>query len=180
MNHNLVDLLDINVLEHSCYEWKFTVLPQDFYYEELLNQNIFKPHIKYHFLPKPFNRPSLNITPEAIVTCNLPSVAPSSIVSKKTQFNMAIPLSPPQSPEIPNDNRISKRTKNYKCEHCPSTFSRNHDLKRHTRIHLGLKPFKCVDCDMAFTRLDALNRHNYVGCKQRVPQSQPNQMLQVN
>ncbi|OAV85962.1 hypothetical protein PTTG_00697 [Puccinia triticina 1-1 BBBD Race 1] len=47
----------------------------------------------------------------------------------------------------------------YKCEKCGSSFSRNHDLKRHSRIHLDIKPFPCSCCDKAFARKDALKRH---------------------
>lgn len=44
--------------------------------------------------------------------------------------------------------------------------NRNHDLKRHKRIHLDLKPFKCAKCDKSFSRKDALRRHWLVkGCK---------------
>ncbi|KAJ8132564.1 hypothetical protein O1611_g1056 [Lasiodiplodia mahajangana] len=42
---------------------------------------------------------------------------------------------------------------------------RNHDLKRHKRIHLAVKPFPCEYCDKAFSRKDALKRHRLVkGC----------------
>lgn len=53
----------------------------------------------------------------------------------------------------------------FKCEICGSSFSRNHDLKRHSRIHLDVKPFPCTSCDKAFARKDALKRHLLVkGC----------------
>ncbi|KAH9449811.1 hypothetical protein MJO29_010624 [Puccinia striiformis f. sp. tritici] len=53
----------------------------------------------------------------------------------------------------------------YKCDKCGSSFSRNHDLKRHSRIHLDVKPFPCSCCDKAFARKDALKRHLLVkGC----------------
>ncbi|CAG8450831.1 13531_t:CDS:2 [Ambispora gerdemannii] len=38
-------------------------------------------------------------------------------------------------------------------------FSRNHDLKRHMKIHLNAKPFKCLGCSKLFSRLDAIKRH---------------------
>ncbi|KAL9936740.1 hypothetical protein V8E36_004808 [Tilletia maclaganii] len=53
----------------------------------------------------------------------------------------------------------------YKCNVCPASFSRNHDLKRHSRIHLAVKPFPCPYCDKSFSRKDALKRHILVkGC----------------
>ncbi|KIH91520.1 hypothetical protein SPBR_01429 [Sporothrix brasiliensis 5110] len=44
----------------------------------------------------------------------------------------------------------------FKCDVCPQSFNRNHDLKRHKRIHLAVKPFPCNYCDKSFSRKDAL------------------------
>ncbi|KAI8632961.1 hypothetical protein F5Y19DRAFT_335296 [Xylariaceae sp. FL1651] len=59
----------------------------------------------------------------------------------------------------------SQQDRPYKCDVCPQSFNRNHDLKRHKRIHLAVKPFPCDHCDKAFSRKDALKRHRLVkGC----------------
>lgn len=50
----------------------------------------------------------------------------------------------------------------FKCDQCPQSFNRNHDLKRHKRIHLAVKPFPCGHCDKSFSRKDALK----VSCRQ--------------
>ncbi|KDN39395.1 hypothetical protein K437DRAFT_207589, partial [Tilletiaria anomala UBC 951] len=47
----------------------------------------------------------------------------------------------------------------FKCTSCPASFARNHDLRRHARIHLAVKPFACNDCGKPFSRKDALKRH---------------------
>ena len=47
----------------------------------------------------------------------------------------------------------------FKCSHCPASFVRNHDLRRHARIHLAVKPFACNNCGKPFSRKDALKRH---------------------
>ncbi|KAK2765077.1 hypothetical protein FQN54_008776 [Arachnomyces sp. PD_36] len=47
----------------------------------------------------------------------------------------------------------------FKCDQCPQSFNRNHDLKRHRRIHLEVKPFPCAHCVKSFSRKDALKRH---------------------
>ncbi|KAK8114106.1 hypothetical protein PG999_006175 [Apiospora kogelbergensis] len=53
----------------------------------------------------------------------------------------------------------------FKCDVCPQSFNRNHDLKRHKRIHLAVKPFPCEHCEKSFSRKDALKRHTMVkGC----------------
>lgn len=54
----------------------------------------------------------------------------------------------------------------YKCDECVQSFNRNHDLKRHKRIHLAIKPFACDKCGKQFSRKDALRRHWLVkGCR---------------
>jgi RNA recognition motif-containing protein len=44
----------------------------------------------------------------------------------------------------------------FRCDECSKSFNRNHDLKRHKRIHLVVKPFPCGHCDKSFSRQDAL------------------------
>ncbi|KAB8337238.1 hypothetical protein FH972_021540 [Carpinus fangiana] len=44
----------------------------------------------------------------------------------------------------------------FKCDQCMQSFNRNHDLKRHKRIHLAVKPYPCGHCDKSFSRKDAL------------------------
>jgi uncharacterized Zn-finger protein len=48
----------------------------------------------------------------------------------------------------------------FKCDQCPQSFNRNHDLKRHKRIHLAVKPFPCTFCEKSFSRKDALKVRN--------------------
>ncbi|PVH99221.1 hypothetical protein DM02DRAFT_437885 [Periconia macrospinosa] len=65
---------------------------------------------------------------------------------------------PPHQQQVANDRP-------FKCDQCPQSFNRNHDLKRHKRIHLAVKPFPCTHCDKSFSRKDALKRHILVkGC----------------
>ncbi|KAG2189351.1 hypothetical protein INT44_004493 [Umbelopsis vinacea] len=58
--------------------------------------------------------------------------------------------------------RIPATERPFKCDNCPLSFNRNHDLKRHARIHLSVKPFPCNFCDKRFSRKDALKRHMLV------------------
>ncbi|KAL6721915.1 hypothetical protein ACLMJK_001020 [Lecanora helva] len=53
-------------------------------------------------------------------------------------------------PQTPHTDRP------FKCDQCPQSFNRNHDLKRHKRIHLAVKPFPCGHCEKSFSRKDAL------------------------
>jgi hypothetical protein len=79
---------------------------------------------------------------------------------------------PPSTPTKDNMNVSTQRRfsfdgkKSFACSMCSSSFSRNHDLKRHMRIHLNIRPYRCEYCPKAFTRMDALHRHSTVnGCK---------------
>lgn len=53
----------------------------------------------------------------------------------------------------------------FKCDQCPQSFNRNHDLKRHKRIHLAVKPFPCAHCEKSFSRKDALKVRSSSGSK---------------
>ncbi|KAL7272046.1 hypothetical protein RUND412_005166 [Rhizina undulata] len=65
----------------------------------------------------------------------------------------------------PGVHHQSQADRPFKCDQCPQSFNRNHDLKRHKRIHLAVKPFPCNNCDKSFSRKDALKRHRLVkGC----------------
>ncbi|KYK59911.1 hypothetical protein DCS_01045 [Drechmeria coniospora] len=60
----------------------------------------------------------------------------------------------------------------FKCDQCTQSFSRNHDLKRHKRIHLAVKPFPCNYCSKSFSRKDALKRHRLVkGCENKASEN---------
>lgn len=53
-------------------------------------------------------------------------------------------------------NQAPPNDRPFKCDQCPQSFNRNHDLKRHKRIHLAVKPFPCGNCEKSFSRKDAL------------------------
>lgn len=75
-------------------------------------------------------------------------------------------LSPKKRQRSASNPTVDKKKKVFYCHLCPTTFSRNHDLKRHIRIHLGIRPHKCQTCPKSFTRADALHRHvNVRGCR---------------
>ncbi|KAH7920623.1 hypothetical protein BV22DRAFT_1039626 [Leucogyrophana mollusca] len=46
----------------------------------------------------------------------------------------------------------------YRCYVCPASFARNHDLKRHAKLH-DKKAWQCAGCDKMFSRRDAIKRH---------------------
>lgn len=58
----------------------------------------------------------------------------------------------------------------HRCSVCPASFARNHDLKRHIRLH-EKKAWKCEGCHKIFSRRDAIKRHK-TGTKNRGPRSE--------
>lgn len=54
--------------------------------------------------------------------------------------------------------RVHAAERPFRCTRCPVAFARNHDLKRHERLH-EYKAWQCTGCAKTFSRRDALTRH---------------------
>lgn len=54
--------------------------------------------------------------------------------------------------------RIHAVHRPFRCTVCPASFARNHDLKRHAKLH-EKKAWQCAGCDKMFSRRDAIKRH---------------------
>lgn len=72
----------------------------------------------------------------------------------KTTSYLSTYTQQPPTKLLPTKQSCNSRP--FKCDQCPQSFNRTHDLKRHKRIHLALKPFSCRPCEKSFSRKDAL------------------------
>lgn len=59
----------------------------------------------------------------------------------------------------------------FRCNACPASFARNHDLKRHIKLH-DKKAWRCGGCLKVFSRRDAIKRHKNAS-KTRGPRGEP-------
>uniref|UniRef100_A0A0K2VC15 Putative LOC100679002 [Nasonia vitripennis] n=2 Tax=Lepeophtheirus salmonis TaxID=72036 RepID=A0A0K2VC15_LEPSM len=55
-----------------------------------------------------------------------------------------------------NPMRVSKY---HTCPQCLKSFTSNHQLVQHTRVHTGEKPYKCSYCDKKFKQLSHVQQH---------------------
>ena len=117
-------------------------------------------HTQNHFVRPPY--PSYSLPP-------MPGPVMTNVNSPNGQMTMVGSMIPPtynsgyaannqniygsQQPQAGQPPTVERP---FKCDQCPQSFNRNHDLKRHKRIHLAVKPFPCTHCDKSFSRKDAL------------------------
>ena len=122
------------------------------------------PPIQHHdFIRPPYPSYSLPGMPGPVMAnVNSPN-GPLSVVGQLQggmmpyhSGNIANPQSMYGASRSPHATQQVANDRPFRCDQCPQSFNRNHDLKRHKRIHLAVKPFPCGHCDKTFSRKDAL------------------------
>lgn len=89
-------------------------------------------------------------TPMAVVGANVSNMMPGSYNPGPSPHGHGLHIYGQTHPQQLHQD------KPFKCDQCAQSFNRNHDLKRHKRIHLAVKPYPCNQCDKSFSRKDAL------------------------
>ena len=100
--------------------------------------------------------------------CPSPSRPPSFPLMKQSPnapSNCTSPLS-----TYSHSNVGQQDDRPFKCDQCPQSFNRNHDLNRHKKIHLVVKPFPCGHCEKSFSRKDALKVRSSLDLIRRLEQ----------
>jgi uncharacterized Zn-finger protein len=74
--------------------------------------------------------------------------------SKKSGF--APPIPPPLKPGMKIHMKI------HSCKYCKKTFSQQHSVKAHERIHTGEKPYSCKYCEKKFSQQQSVKAHERI------------------
>ncbi|KAG6877831.1 hypothetical protein C0993_003493 [Termitomyces sp. T159_Od127] len=122
------------------------------------------PEPRTQVVPYPANPTFPWITPSTVASATDigTAVYPCLIAGCKKTFSRLYTLRAHQ--------RVHAVHRPYRCTFCPASFARNHDLKRHIKLHDN-KAWKCGGCLKIFSRRDAIKRHK-TGSKTRGPRSE--------
>ncbi|XP_022241715.1 zinc finger protein 384-like isoform X3 [Limulus polyphemus] len=105
-------------------------------------------------VPQPIN--AVGKSPPGLNTAN----AASNGTGRKYQCKMCPQIFLHKSAMQHHAREIHRgEIKPHQCQQCLKSFSSNHQLTQHIRVHTGEKPYKCSYCDRRFKQLSHVQQH---------------------
>ena len=153
-------IVDLTVAYQPMGSWHQPQNPSCPVASALVQQRLKYTGLPLNSLPIDFQTQNTNSFPLLYNNFHLfPNSINSSGVQQQQRVNAPQPSQPPNQQDFtqfPLSTVARPNERPFKCDQCPQSFNRNHDLKRHKRIHLAVKPFPCGHCEKSFSRKDAL------------------------
>ncbi|XP_055929041.1 zinc finger protein rotund-like isoform X6 [Argiope bruennichi] len=112
----------------------------------------------------PSSSGSMLVVPQPISAATKGPGAPSGVATngtgRKYQCKMCPQIFLHKSAMQHHAREIHRgEVKPHQCQQCLKSFSSNHQLTQHIRIHTGEKPYKCSYCDRRFKQLSHVQQH---------------------
>ncbi|KAL1139905.1 hypothetical protein AAG570_006882 [Ranatra chinensis] len=85
-------------------------------------------------------------------------VESTTLVTSIFMHKSAIQMQAQRGPEV---------NKPHQCQQCLKSFSSNHQLVQHIRVHTGEKPYKCSYCERRFKQLSHVQQHTRLHTENR-------------
>ncbi|XP_067138776.1 zinc finger protein ZFP2-like isoform X4 [Centruroides vittatus] len=104
---------------------------------------------------------ALLVVPQPINAASKPpSLTATNCTGRKYQCKMCPQIFMHKSAMQHHSREIHRgEIKPHQCQQCLKSFSSNHQLTQHIRIHTGEKPYKCSYCDRRFKQLSHVQQH---------------------